>query len=89
MANSQIRRLPPARTTFSFPISFSLPPKATVVHSETRNTYRNGKSESLTDSTEKKYSEERIRSFQRVVPFGRTRVLSFLLRIRIFGFVPE
>ncbi|GBN37937.1 hypothetical protein AVEN_109757-1 [Araneus ventricosus] len=27
--------------------------------------------------------------FSEVVPFGRTRVLPFLFRIRIFGFVPE
>ncbi|GBN68155.1 hypothetical protein AVEN_236093-1 [Araneus ventricosus] len=27
--------------------------------------------------------------FSRFVPFGRTRALSFLLRIRIFKFVPE
>ncbi|GBN32156.1 hypothetical protein AVEN_136394-1 [Araneus ventricosus] len=27
--------------------------------------------------------------FSKFVPFGRIRVLSFLLRIRIFGFVPE
>ncbi|GBM75755.1 hypothetical protein AVEN_151519-1 [Araneus ventricosus] len=88
--------------SLSFPISFSLPRKAPVIHSGTRSPYRNGESGSVhgvrgrirTGSPSPNGMSESLTSngfvtFSGFVPSGRTRVLSFFLRIRIFGFVLE
>ncbi|GBN16407.1 hypothetical protein AVEN_256439-1 [Araneus ventricosus] len=91
MSISQTRRLPPARTTF-FPYLFlpltqstcrslwneeSVSERGVRIRKGSTSPNPNGETESLT--------RNRFVPFNGFVPFGRTRVLWFLLRIRIFG----
>ncbi|GBN06103.1 hypothetical protein AVEN_99790-1 [Araneus ventricosus] len=69
----------PTRATF-FPYPLRPP---------TQNTFPSLWNEKSGGSERGDRNEERIRSFGGSVPFGPTRVLSILLRIRILGFVPE